>query len=677
LQRLLLSVVPILALGLLGSTICAADERIRCQTSGQVQTCRIDEPEVRKDHKQYPTILFHPGYFVTVHAGGCVQSGGHGQTWHRYVNPSGPDSDHLYHGLIEYPGSGGLIRFPAAVQAVGGWTFRIPNGTSDNTALVLGFEDTDYGDNGYWGHDRDNGPNGQCPVPPNRGGEPAWVSITISPTGTSSPNEPMDLLSDTVDPNGLPLNPWWAYERGVGRPAGGPLHPNPVRQCGMSYIDPDNVDEGIQLLGTQCTTQAPSVNQGEGLNGELCRNAADHDVLAGHLNWFISTYTGKIRWEGYSKPELNIDDPTKPGDDDYNFTLAPTLGTGLTATHPETIGLEFDSDEVVDRIDKGWWNDFHKLVDIYDRPGGAASQRIYDSPTIAIGVMGLDSEHGAYSELHPVYGLAMRVNQDAGHVGTDDWVFLARNFGNEGYCSQGILTAPDLTTLSFFIQRDNAIGDDPNSPTSLDELYSTSDDNSVAVNFVPGGAIISFDLGTPDKQAVYSGHVQFHWKLGTHANALTGIPYLDVAPRAAATVGKRPTRPRLPAHLPSGQIHEAPEMMDTDANELSTKVLNSFPAATQRTGNTLLVKKPAAVHAVKVRRVTRPAPPGVHKGTPRYIKARQVPDPARSERASQLLKIYCDTYPAGKSPFFTARSCTRVPVRPVNIHTPPGPVRPH
>src|SRR5689334_14130347 len=49
-------------------------------------------------------IRFQAGDVVTVQAGGCVQTGGSGSTWKRYVDPSGPNSDRLYHGLIYIPG---------------------------------------------------------------------------------------------------------------------------------------------------------------------------------------------------------------------------------------------------------------------------------------------------------------------------------------------------------------------------------------------------------------------------------------------------------------------------------------------------------------------------------------------------------------------------------------------
>ncbi len=645
---------------------CAATEQIACQTTGSVQTCKITEPNVNQHQTPYPTILFHPGYFVTVHAGGCVQSGGSGQTWHRYVDPSGPDTDHLYHGLISYPGSGGLVRFAAASQKPTGWTFQVPKNALDNVHLLLGFEDGDgdYGDNGYWGHDRDNGPDGRCPIPPQQGGEPAWVTLVISPTGTTSPNATMDLISDTVDPNNLPLNPWWAYEKGVGRPPGGTPHPDPDIQCGLTYIDPDNVDLGINLLGNQCTTQSPSVNQGTGLNGELCRHAAVDNVLAGHLNWFVSTYTGTIEWQDFSGSEFNTNDLLSPGDDDYNFTLAPDSGTGLTTSRPQWIGLEFNSDEVVDRINKGWWNDFHDLVNIYAGADGAAGQRIRDAPAIAIGLMGLDSEHGAYTELHPVYGLAIHLipnnaPNENNVPNSDDWVFLARNFGNEGYCANGNLTVPELSTISFFIPRQNAVGDDPASPTALTELYSTTDKNSVAVNFVPGGAIISFDVGSPRDQTVYSGHVQFHWRLSTAPDARGQATRVRTNLQAARVSTGSLVGSARRVHVLPGATKVLPTFIDADAAELSAKVFGGFPPAVQPAVKALLAKNPVTAHAFPVHRIVRAPPSLNHRARPAYIRGTKVADPVRVAREAQLLKLYCDTYPGGKSPSLTVASCPR------------------
>src|SRR5947207_2818943 len=70
-----------------------------------VTTCRIDQPVVTQEAqhgKAYP-VTFRPGDLVTIAAGGCVQTGGWGSTWKRYVDPKGPKADRLYHGTIWIP----------------------------------------------------------------------------------------------------------------------------------------------------------------------------------------------------------------------------------------------------------------------------------------------------------------------------------------------------------------------------------------------------------------------------------------------------------------------------------------------------------------------------------------------------------------------------------------------
>ena len=66
---------------------------------------------------------------------------------------------------------------------------------------------------------------------------------------------------------------------------------------------------------------------------------------------------------------------------------------------------------------------------------------------IVVGLAGLDCEHGCGTELHPVYGLAIRVNDDPSD---DTWAIFVRNWGNEGYCSQEQHLL-DTTRLAFMI----------------------------------------------------------------------------------------------------------------------------------------------------------------------------------------------------------------------------------
>jgi hypothetical protein len=232
---------------------------------------------------------------------------------------------------------------------------------------------------------------------------------------------------------------------------------------------------------------------------------------------------------------------------------------------------------------------------------------------------------------------------------------------------------PQVTTVSFFIPRPNAIGDDPSSPTAFDELYSTSDTNSIGVSFVPGGAVISFNTGSPDAQTLYSGHVQFHWKLGA------GIaPVLGVLP-PGVLAGKSIGHVNRTVSLRANEVMAkgAPLAIDVDAEALSAKVFDGFPPPVEPSVNALLAQKPAVAHAVLVHRVdaqpvgpkqivaARMALPAIHKATPRYIRATLVADPVENAQQAQLLKLYCDTYPGGKSAYLTVSTCGRLMVNPV------------
>jgi signal peptidase I len=129
----------------------------------------IYSPHVHKPQTNFKTIRFQPGDRVTVEGSGCVQTGGIGPTWKRYVDPFAPDALSLYHGLVGMPyltrtlrDSGtvpGLVR----IQKLIGRVYVVPAYKGDSAEpyyLRLGYEDSNYEDNGYDRHD--NGTGGQC-----------------------------------------------------------------------------------------------------------------------------------------------------------------------------------------------------------------------------------------------------------------------------------------------------------------------------------------------------------------------------------------------------------------------------------------------------------------------------------------------------------------------------------
>jgi hypothetical protein len=134
-----------------------------CFFSGSTRICNVNEPVVNEPSSVY-NIQFNAGDRVTVNAGGCVQTGGRGKTWKRYVDPS--SSNGLYHGTMFLPGvTSGLTELRFLV----GNTYTLTAGGS----LFLGYEDDNYTDNGYYSHD--DGTNDQCKNVGN-----AFVSLTIN-----------------------------------------------------------------------------------------------------------------------------------------------------------------------------------------------------------------------------------------------------------------------------------------------------------------------------------------------------------------------------------------------------------------------------------------------------------------------------------------------------------------
>ena len=149
---------------------------------GDTHTYRINEPNVKGNKTLYPEVQFSPGDRITIAAGGCVQTGGSGATWKRYVKPSGRNANRLYFGTILIPGVAGAFPGMAAPPRLSlatgpqdgqpGQAWSIPPGPLQH--LTLGYVDDGYGDNGYYSHD--DGTDNQC-----KGIGNAYVIVTKTP----------------------------------------------------------------------------------------------------------------------------------------------------------------------------------------------------------------------------------------------------------------------------------------------------------------------------------------------------------------------------------------------------------------------------------------------------------------------------------------------------------------
>src|SRR5262249_40245419 len=207
-------------------------------------------------------------------------------------------------------------------------------------------------------------------------------TVTIGPPSLA----PFDLVGDAVDDNGLSLNPKWGAQR----------------------IDPSALPNP-QLCPRRDPGSYPCTNQ-------FTHQDSGWFGCGPHINWFGATYEGKVYWQDHSS------------DDDYNIKLTREDRAGYTTAHADHILCEFDSDETIDHFSTPWWSRFHRAVD----EGDARARQMMDgSFAIVTGLAGLDCEHGCWSELHPVWALAMNVQPS---LEDDLWAIFVRNWGNEGFC---------------------------------------------------------------------------------------------------------------------------------------------------------------------------------------------------------------------------------------------------
>jgi hypothetical protein len=166
------------------------------------------------------------------------------------VNPSGPNSDLLYHGLIWIlsviggPAATGVPPDPKRIRAyIRPRVTTVPSGIdSRQLYLRLDHEDDGYGDNGYYSHD--DGTQDQC-----KGVGNAYVVLTITHGGNPPPPSaaaPFDLVWDAEDDNGIPLNPKWGWQVTHG------VCPGPERQRMIRM----GCEHSRELFSEQGKTQA-------------------------------------------------------------------------------------------------------------------------------------------------------------------------------------------------------------------------------------------------------------------------------------------------------------------------------------------------------------------------------------------------------------------------------------
>jgi hypothetical protein len=475
-------------------------------TSTDPTHLRIDQPFVAGPSYEYHSIVFQPGDEITLTAGGCVQTGGIGSTWKRFVNPTGSNSGFpagLYWGWVTIPGAffadnplQPVTHVPFVEFASGlKHSFIIPKlGQATDIAqpmdLIIGYTDDNYGDNSYSNHD--DGNNNQCALASDGG--PAWVTVSVQ-HGVAGPlpavhPKPFDLVPTGFDSNLLFKNPVWGW------------------QVNHGSIDTDGA------YGLQCGPLKPCTSQVTNLDrigwdlfeiGGLCGG----DPPAGHDNWFDVTYTGQIAWDEW--------DSGISGDDDYNMELTTpdfqgTGPSGVTSGNKTSVKLEFDSDETIDHFNNQiWWEKFHEDVDNDNRTG--IDQMVKGHDAVVIGLMGVDAVHQpSGAEIHPVHVLAIRESAPGSiDPANDSWVMFARNWGNEGECGsqQHYL---DANTITVDLPRPGNVPANATATLTGDNTFRVHGMSSgPAVHNSAAGVQVTFTLPNGSDKPWAAGELHLNW----------------------------------------------------------------------------------------------------------------------------------------------------------------------
>jgi hypothetical protein len=488
--RIGLSVISALALVVVMSDYPAlAQLDPRCsnrQATGKFD-CTIRKPVVNRAETVHRDIVFAPGDTVYVNADGCVQTSGagigSGATWKRYVNPSGADSDHLYHGLVRIPTArlagtdvgNSLTRIKNVVGRPLTVTGVMPGRDVPPSELVLhlGYEDDDLNDNSY--NDHDDGTEDQCKGDGVGNDEsedgPAHVTVTICRGVGCLPKPsryPFDVVSNNSDPNGFLLNPHWSWQdrpgnlgklpdtsschefskHDVGRFWYKPNFPDCTDQAGLEDVDlPDGTtneracrfNKIYDALKELWNSGGTSINStlDDLLTGGIEPNfpgPTGNDSFIGHVNWFPITIEGRVAGTVHHE---------RYSDDDYDFSLTCDGQIAPTCSQEDSLYLngrpymhvEFDSDETIDHFGTDAWVDLRANV---DSGTVETASRHFVGHTIVTGLFGLDGEHRLKSELHPVYAMATRLDENAGDLDDEVWLMFVRNRGDEGGCSSRI-----------------------------------------------------------------------------------------------------------------------------------------------------------------------------------------------------------------------------------------------
>jgi hypothetical protein len=284
----------------------------------------------------------------------------------------------------------------------------------------------------------------------------AVVSFALAASGihalllnaqSTEPIPAFDLMWDLVtgvDANSLPLGPVWRLQKASQR------LPDFKAFCGPAFSPLyGRTITNYAAFTANCSSQGPIMDLP--ISPIPC-DFAPSKVLAGHLNWGITTHQGLIYWSEYDNY-----------DGDFNFELAQPDHAAETALNNGTeygIHLEFKGNETMANFRSPFWTGFYKeaMKSHHEADNVAVSDMVSGKRAVITGLLGVDGVHGGYTELHPVFSMAIETQRQNVQGSVDaSWVFFLRNQGGEGCCSSHVHQWDGLSDVNggwnwYFIQ---------------------------------------------------------------------------------------------------------------------------------------------------------------------------------------------------------------------------------
>jgi len=209
------------------------------------------------------------------------------------------------------------------------------------------------------------------------------------------------------------------------------------------------------------------------------------------------------------------------------------------------------------------------------------------------------------------------LNKDSDFNANDDaWSFFARNWGNEGFCSQNQHYI-DIDTLSF------SLSGPPGAAVSLTSAVfkANRSDVSTAFSAEPGAALMSFQLGAAENGGMIEGTIHLKWTGGTPPASTLISKFGQLHPLLAETTKIQPPEERaaaLYARVPAAKKAALDAALKKPAPQKFT--VNVTPK---------LVATPQM--ALTVARLARPT-------------VRSVPDPKKAAKDKQRAKAVCTAF---------------------------------